>query len=323
MIHRSKSISIWAMVTGLCLVTGAAISCGKDNSAVDEGGTGEEEKTRTEVPVTEISTLKVMSFNILRGDLNGPDHLWTSRREACLAMIASEEPMLFGLQECTWTQRRHILSSNELFDAVGVAVNGQKKDYTDVSSNPIFWRKDILELMEWGTFWLSDTPDAEGSYTWYKNKARICTWARFKVRCNGKFFFYFNTHLENDAGDGDTTQREDNKLRSIDLIIERMKAQNPSGAIPMIFGGDLNSIKTKVCLSAMHNYLEHAPTFCASTDTGRTLNSFKATGGSAIDHLFYSGNHFKGLRFWVDRNPYKDVTYISDHYPIFCELEFI
>lgn len=263
-----------------------------------------------------------MSFNILRGDLQGPDHLWTERREACLAMIAADGPMLFGLQECTWTQRRHILASNSLFDAAGLAVDGQKSGYTNVSSNPIFWRKDILELKEWGTFWLSDTPDAAGSYTWDKDKPRTCTWARFKVRCNGKTFLYFNAHIENDAGNGDATKRENCKKKSINLIVERMKSMNPSGSLPLLFGGDMNSTADKTCLNAMMGYLNHAPSSCPATDGGRTFNGFNPTGGSAIDHLFYSDSRFKGLRFSVDRAAYKNVTYISDHYPVFCELEF-
>ena len=298
------------------IAAGVVCGCGKEPSGPgggdDNGGGG----GQTETPVTEISTLKVMSFNILRGDLQPPEHDWTVRREACLAMIAAQEPMLFGLQECTWTQRRHILGNDNRLDAVGIAVDGQKKDYTNVSSNPIFWRKDILSLEEWGTFWLSDTPDATGSITWNGVKPRTCTWARFKVRCNGKRLLYFNAHVENAAG-------EETKDKSIRLIIDRMRAANPSLQVPMIFGGDLNSKASADCLSAMMTYLQHAPTCCTQTDKGRTLNSFKESGGSALDHLFYNKECFVGKKFMVDRGAYKNVTYISDHYPIFCELEFI
>lgn len=291
-----------------------ALACGKAYLPGSEDNPDTGDKTGDVIPVTAISTLNVMSFNILRGDLNGPDHLWSERREACLAMIATRQPMLMGLQECTWTQRRHILGIDDRLDAVGVAVDGQKSGYTNVSSNPIIWRKDILELQEWGTFWLSDAPDAIGSITWNGVKPRTCTWARFKVRCNGKRLLYFNAHVENAAG-------EETKEKSIRLIIKRMQEMNPSGAIPMIFGGDMNSIISKACLKPMTQYLVHAPSNCKTTDKGRTLNSFKETGGQALDHLFYN-TLFTGLKFEVDRNTYKGVTYISDHYPIFCELEF-
>ena len=86
--------------------------------------------------------------------------------------------------------------------------------------------------------------------------------------------------------------------------------------------GDLNSKASANCLSAMMTYLQHAPSCCTETDKGRTLNSFKESGTSAIDHLFYNKESFVGKKFWVDRAAYKNVTYISDHYPIFCELEF-
>lgn len=311
---RLKLRSLLILAAGIVLAAGMVCACGKGTEE-DTGGIEEPAPKKEEVPVTEISSLRVMSFNILRGDLQGPDHLWAVRREACLDMIAQESPMLFGLQECTWTQRRHILGSNSLLDAVGVAVNGQTKDYTNVSSNPIFWRKDILTLKEWGTFWLSDTPDAIGSITWNGSKPRTCTWARFTVRCTGKNLFYFNAHIENASG-------EDTKKKSIALIIERIKEKNPSWTQPILFGGDLNSAADKNCLKALFSYLDLASATCPETDKGRTLNTFKETGTSVLDHLFFNGSQLKGLKFWVDRNPYKNVTYISDHYPIFCELEF-
>lgn len=303
--------NIFAALCTLVLIC----SCGKQPGSHDGKNGNDSGGGKTEIPATEISTLKVMSFNILRGDLQGPEHDWAARREAVLAMIKAREPMLFGLQECTWTQRRHILASNELFEAAGVAVNGEDSGYTNVSSNPIIWRKDILELKEWGTFWLSDTPDAIGSITWNGTKPRTCTWARFTVRCSGKNLYYFNAHIENAAG-------EDTKKQSIALIIERMKEKNPSLKVPMIFGGDMNSAATKDCLKAMVNYLSLASGTCPVTDKGRTLNSFKATGSSVLDHLFYNDGPLEGLKFSVDRQAYEGVTYISDHYPIFCELEF-
>lgn len=311
--HIRHTLSLLA-AGALTLAAGVVLSCGMPDEGI--GQDGQEDPGKTEIPVTEVSTLKVMSFNILRGDLQGPDHLWTMRREACLAMIAAQEPMLFGLQECDWTQRRHILGSNDLFDCVGVAVDGRTSGYTDMSSNPIFWRKDIFELQEWGTFWLSDTPEAIGSYTWNYNKARTCTWARFKIRCNGRQIYYFNTHLEAHGG-------LEPKEKGILLIIERIKEKNPSGQVPVLFGGDLNNAMTSGApLGPMAEYLEHAPSNCLTTDTGRTFNGFKATGTSVLDHIFYSRGIFKGLKFYVDRKAYEGVTYISDHYPVFCELEF-
>lgn len=270
-----------------------------------------------EIPVTEVSTLKVMSFNILRGDLEGPEHDWPVRRDACLSMIKAQEPHIFGLQECCWTQRRHILAANSLFDAVGVAINGQTSGYTNVSSNPIFWRKDIFELQEWGTFWLSDTPEAIGSYTWNAEKARTCTWARLKIRCSGRQIYYFNAHLEAHGG-------LEPKEKGILLIIERMKEKNPSGQLPIIFCGDMNNALTSGApLAPMAQYLEHAPSNCPKTDTGRTFNGFRTTGSSVLDHIFYSRGLVRGLKFSVDRKAYEGVTYISDHYPVFCELEII
>lgn len=273
-------------------------------------------ETPSEETMTTISTLKVMSFNILRGDLQGPEHLWSQRRAGALAMIKKQEPYLMGLQECTWTQRQNILSQDKRLKAVGVAVDGQKQDYTNVSSNPIIYRSDIFELQEWGTFWLSDTPDVTGSYTWDASKPRTCTWARFKTRCNGKRFYYFNAHLQ------DGTDGKNSRTRSIVLIMDRIQKKNEELSLPVIFGGDMNSTSVSTELAPMATYLLPARDNCPATDKKSTYNGFKSTVNTSgvIDHLFYAG--FSGVKFWVDRSSYEGVTFISDHYPIFTELKF-
>lgn len=301
------------VVAGLMLATAVFCSCNKEGGTAGGGG---DVKPDPQDPVTEISTIKVMSFNILRGDLEGPDHLWSQRRAGALAMIKKQEPYLMGLQECTWTQRQNILSQDKRLKAVGVAVDGQKQDYTNVSSNPIIYRSDIFELQEWGTFWLSDTPDVTGSYTWDASKPRTCTWARFKTRCNGRRFYYFNAHIQNGA-DGKNA-----RTRSIVLIMDRMQTMNAGSALPVLFGGDMNSLITSSELTPMASYLLPARDNCPSTDKKNTYNGFNSavTNSNIIDHLFFAG--FSGVKFWVDRSAYEGVTFISDHYPIFTEIKF-
>lgn len=301
------------VVASLVLATAVFCSCNKEGGTAGGGG---DVKPDPQDPVTQVVTIKVMSFNILRGDLEGPDHLWSQRRAGALAMIKKQEPYLMGLQECTWTQRQNILSQDKRLKAVGVAVDGQKQDYTNVSSNPIIYRSDIFELQEWGTFWLSDTPDVTGSYTWDASKPRTCTWARFKTRCNGRRFYYFNAHIQNGA-DGKNA-----RTRSIVLIMDRMQTMNAGSALPVIFGGDMNSLVTSSELSPMASYLLPARDNCPSTDKKNTYNGFNSavTNSNIIDHLFFAG--FSGVKFWVDRSAYEGVTFISDHYPIFTEIKF-
>ena len=264
---------------------------------------------------TPVSNLRVMSFNILRGDTQGPDHLWSARKDACLAMMASDAPDIVGLQECTSVQRDDILDAFPRYGAVGVSVSGLKiSAYPKVSSNPILYDGEKFLLEDWGTFWLSDTPDEPGSYTWGYDKPRTCTWARLRLRCGGQRLYFFNAHVENAGG-------QEAKEKSILLIIERIKALNPDGSVPVIFGGDMNNvISASAPLGPMASFLVHIPSHAPVTDKGRTFNGFSATGGSALDHLFCS-SAFRLKRFSVDRKAYAGITYISDHYPVYADLE--
>lgn len=319
----SRNLFFLCPAVALVLTVGLMLSCGKktpdSGSSTDSGGT-----SKKEIPITPVTSLKVMSFNILRGDFKGENQIWENRKPGVLAMLEDEQPMVFGLQECTYLQRRQILVSNSLLDAYGIAVDGQTSGYTTVSSNPIFYRKDILELEEKGTFWLSDNPEVPGSICWGTTdnvtggKPRTCTWARFKVRCNDFRFYYFNAHLHN----GSTDNIIEGRKKSIQLIISRMEEADPSNQMAFLFGGDMNALKTEESLVLMGKKLFHAPTKCETTDGGRTFNGFSTSGGSPIDHLFYSGSQFIGMEFKVNRKAYAGVTYLSDHYPVFCELNF-
>ena len=75
----------------------------------------------------------------------------------------------------------------------------------------IFWRTAELELLDKGTFWLSETPD-QVSKGWDASYRRTCTWAGFRHRKSGQTCYFFNTHLDND---GKVAREESIKLLSL------------------------------------------------------------------------------------------------------------
>ena len=257
-----------------------------------------------DVEEVSVENLKVMTFNILRADLGDTEaRKWPARKDAVLAMLAAQQPSVAGMQECTWTQRNDILSSDSRLSAVGVSVFGDSSGYSDVSSNTIFYRSDIIALENWGTFWLSADPDVAGSYTWGNNKPRTCTWARLRIKTSGVRFYFFNTHLEN-AG----SEPEACRTKSIALILQRIAAINPTG-LPLVLTGDMNSTKDASCLSAAVGALT-----LVTTGTSRTFHSYNFWGGSAIDQIFCSA--FTPVSYTVVRTQYSGVTFLSDHYPV-------
>lgn len=269
------------------------------------------------------SSMKVMAFNILRGDMNGPDHDWESRKEACLAMLQAQSPQILGLVECTSTQRRDILTKFPEFGAVGVAVSGSVYDYATTSSNPIFYDGNRYVMEKYGTFWLSDTPTTAGSYTWYYNKPRTMTWAQFKLKGENAHFVYVSVHLQDNKSDINSAYKGSeseygpkNRAKAVDLIKSKLAEINPNG-YPVILGGDMNSAYNSDELSKFSGVLSFCAEITQSTDKGSTFNGFSG-GSSRIDHILCSSCFVR--RYAVDRSTNYGVTFISDHWPVYAEL---
>ena len=278
-------------------------------------------------PATEGPTsFRLMSFNILRADQKVDNKTWTDgRRESCLAMLEANSPDILGLQECTSNQRNDILKAFPKYGAVGVSVKGQSAAaYTTVSSNPILYDGSKFTLEEWGTLWLSDTPDAAGSNTWYYRKPRTATWARFKVNGRDLHFVFVCLHLQDNTYTGDKsaiidfdgTSEEagaDCRAREITVVTDRLATINPDG-YPMIISGDFNSTGEEDYYSTLHSGFSLARLSALTADTGATHIN-----GEVLDNIFYKG--FTASCFVVDRTTYES-TIGSDHYPVFADFSF-
>lgn len=278
-------------------------------------------------PATEGPTsFRLMSFNILRADQKVDNKTWTDgRRESCLAMLEANSPDLLGLQECTSNQRNDILKAFPKYGAVGVSVKGQSAAaYTTVSSNPIFYDGSKFTLEEWGTLWLSDTPDAAGSNTWYYRKPRTATWARFKVNGRDLHFVFVCLHLQDNTSTGDNSDDidydgtkaqagADCRAKEIAVVTDRLATINPDG-YPMIICGDFNSTGTEDYYSTLRSVFSLARLSAVTADTGATHIN-----GNVMDNIFYKG--FSASCFVVNRTTYES-TKGSDHYPVFADLSF-
>ena len=259
--------------------------------------------------------LRVMSFNIERGDL-GVKHGrgWDVRKDACLKMFQTRRPTVFGLQECNSQQRDDIKAALPGYDRVGLSVDGDTLDHT-VSANPIFYNTESVDLLKWGTFWFAETPDEPGVHTWQAKKPRNATWGIFLHKPTGKEFIYFNAHIQNG------NDAVANRTMSIQLILKKMKELNPDN-LPCLLTGDLNSLGIESYYRPLDQFMQEAAEGCRVSDRGSTLSSYGASSskGRRIDHLYYRG--FEGLEFAVDRDTYEGVQYISDHYPVYADLNF-
>lgn len=136
--------------------------------------------------------LRLLSLNIRFGTASdGPDH-WRYRSAGVLNLLTRLSPDVVGLQEVLHFQLGQIEAALDGYGAIGV---GREDGAAEGEYCPILYATNRLQLADFGTFWLSDTPDVPGSNHWGDSNVRICTWALFRPRIGGEDFYCFNTHL--------------------------------------------------------------------------------------------------------------------------------
>lgn len=252
-----------------------------------------------------------MTLNILREDLGGSANLWSKRKDAVLNMFDSNSPAVIGLQECSWTIREDILAADANKKALGISVSGQESGYTSESSNTIIYRNDILEALNSGTFWLSSTPDVVSNTYGNAGKPRTCTWAKFKMKDSERSFYVFNAHIESDANATD-------RYYAVQVILNKINSINTEN-FPVIITGDHNDKESDLAAYFGSGFTS-ARSSAGTTDTGDTLNAFGETVSSdtVIDHIYTK--NCTANTFYVDRSRYNGRDYVSDHYPVVCDL---
>ena len=252
--------------------------------------------------------LKVMTFNVRYGSANDGDNAWKNRRKAAVEMILDQHPAVFGVQEALDFQLKYI-ASNTGYKHKGVGREDGKNSGEHMS---VFYDPRRIELIQWGTYWLSETPD-EPSLGWDAACKRTATWTLLKDRLSGREFFFVNTHLDHVGVEA--------RRKGLALVVDRIGKMNPDGW-PMILCGDFNVYPDDSCLTDLRGMMTDAWTSAAEADDGPTWHDWgRITEGDHIDYIFYKGfKSCSGIRRIT--SPYGNTQYVSDHYPVVAELEW-
>ena len=281
-------------------------------------------------------TLKVMSFNVQTE--NGTSVNFDLRAEMLRDLLDQLRPDSIGMQEVTtgWIYRMDNFAFNQSYAGVGEGrtPGGEARS--------IYYRKDKFDLVDSGTFWLSETPDEAGSYLEASLYPRICTWAHLRDKVTGFEYIHVNTHLDHLGGSDGRTLR----TAQVRVILEYLKTLPD---VPMVMTGDFNQAKTNGDdeIYAMYKNVLGISKFTASNGEKMTGNFADARADAAetvssdawasmtsywqegtdkynpakkpIDYVFYTPEDFDAM---VYRNIHyhRDGIYMSDHLPQYCEL---
>lgn len=225
--------------------------------------------------------LTVGSYNIRydnendRKDGNG----WESRLPVISAIINYNDFDILGAQEVLHHQFEDLTGQLAAYNVVGI---GRDDGKTQGEYAPIFFRKDRFEQLDWGVFWLSETPN-EVSKGWDAALPRICTWVKLRHLKSGRSIAYFNVHLDHVG----LIAREE----SCKLILQQI-SQIANG-MPVILTGDFNVDQH----NPMYTILQESDLVKDAYTTAKiklalngTFNAFDNNlyTESRIDHIFLS-----------------------------------
>lgn len=264
------------------------------------------------------SEIRVGTFNIRNSGADDGENGWPHRRTLLVDTIRRADPDLIGLQEVLPDQQANLAQDLASYGTVAVFRDDGKSKGEAAS---IFYRKARFELIESGTFWLSQTPEVAGSFGWDAACTRICTWAKLRDRQTKQTLLAANTHFDHV---GDVA-----RANSAKLIVERLAALSAGDAI--VLTGDFNAIETGPVYTALLD---------AAREQGLSLADTYRAVHPAIgpDEASYHGfkDVTKGLRIdWIFVTPqlvtinseidhFKNATghYPSDHCPVWATLKW-
>ena len=255
-------------------------------------------------------TLRIMSFNIRAGGVNG--NTIYDRMTIGLSQIFEIMPDSFGLQEATNVWMVGLDERLTMYDWVGCEINSGGDVLLRGYANPIFYLKDKFKLLDSGYFWLSDTPNVP-SIGPDASMPRLCTWAKLKNRLTGQVYVHVNTHFDHVA--------EQARVQA-GILVSAFIEEHFSD-VPVVFTADMNTTEKGDAYATMTQDLtdtRFAAKDCAAFGTFHGGHDPNQKADYYIDFVLCSDD--------FDAAVYRTVTkgfnnrFTSDHFPIYADLRY-
>jgi endonuclease/exonuclease/phosphatase family metal-dependent hydrolase len=254
--------------------------------------------------------LKVITLNVRYDNPRDSLNAWPYRASMVSSFLKNEKPDVFGMQEVLSNQMEYLDSVMTDYSSAGM---GRSDGAKAGEMNPVFYLKEKFEMIRTKTFWLSETPEVEGSQAWGANLPRIVTWMELADKTTHVHFFFFNTHFAHDSDSA--------RIMSAKLFLN--KIDTIAAGYPFVVTGDFNmdiSSKGYELLIGPH---ESVPLLSDSYKISEkrhmgpayTFNGFSdKTRGGRIDFIFVrSGMKVLESRTFIKK---EHGIYISDHWPV-------
>lgn len=229
---------------------------------------------------------------------------WFYRADLLVKGLAVNTLDIIGFQEVTKWQYKYLQDSFPGFDSV---ITYRDKAFNSEGC-PVFYNTSLFELVDKGSFWLSETPD-EMSKDWGAACYRICSYTILKFKQSDKQFVVFNTHLDHVSDEA--------RINGIKVVLDKIKE---FGSLPSLIMGDLNADEESETYKTATQYFNDVKYLTDNTASGCTYQNF----GNNLEKP--NIDYFLISKEGIDVNSYKIITdtydgvYSSDHFPIITEI---
>lgn len=222
-----------------------------------------------------------MTYNLRFDNPADGEDAWPLRRDWVASILTERDADLLAVQEAVVGQVRFLEEALPGFGRIGV---GRDDGLEAGEFSPVFYRRARFDVLESGTWWLSERPDSAGSRGWDAALPRVATWARLRDKVADRDLVFVSTHFDHM---GVVARRE-----SARLLVERLPAL--AGDTPVILAGDFNLVDStaayRTVITASGEWVD-AWVAAGSPPPGDTFTGFSADGpvGPRIDYLFIRG----------------------------------
>ncbi len=230
-------------------------------------------------------TLRICSYNIQYPNENGCK--WTYRLDALKGFVKEYRPDIIGSQEPYISQIEDMVEAWE-GEYAWFGINNRNETrppyYPSAAFNPVFYRKDRLELLDWGIVWYTPKATERGYGADY---SRFMIWAKFRDLRTSMEFYHFNSHFDH--------RGEEAKRVAAGILVETVKMI--AGDMPAVLTGDYNSTETSPAYSTIMN--------CGF------LNNAKLAVKNPKNYLYYSQARYKSINTVSQKDVHIDHIFFT------------
>ena len=244
---------------------------------------------------------KVMSYNlrcIAPEDLGKKS--WFYRASLVLEDIDTQAPGIIGFQEATPVHYGYLVDALPEYDSVIT----YRDNFVLSEGCPIFYHKELYELKDKGSFWLSETPEVM-SKDWGSACYRVCSYVILTDKATDKDFVVFNTHLDHVSDEA--------RIKGMEVVLKKI---SQFGGLPAILMGDLNAEEGSATINAATEHFLDGRYAAPETEGSYTYQNWGNMAKAVrIDYFMVSRSGIQALSYNVLTETH-DGVYSSDHSPI-------